>query len=60
MDVTVLHKNNRDYVLLPKEEYDSMKATIEALKDADAMEQLKASKGARSRPFGDVVKELGI
>jgi PHD/YefM family antitoxin component YafN of YafNO toxin-antitoxin module len=59
MDVVVLHKK-KDYVLLPKEKYDSMKSTIEVLKDRELMKQLRESGKAKSRPFDEVIRELDL
>ncbi len=59
MDIVVLHKD-KDYVLLPKEKYDSMKATIETLQDKEVMKQLKESYGAPSKSLKEVKKELSI
>jgi len=59
MDVVVLHKN-KDYVLLPKEDFESMKRTIGVLKDKDIMKQLVESRGAKGKPFREVMKELDL
>ncbi|MEA1924417.1 MAG: hypothetical protein U9M95_00950 [Candidatus Altiarchaeota archaeon] len=60
MHVEFVHKGNRDFVLLPKEEFDSLLATVEVMRDADLMEQIEESKKAKSRPFEDVLRELDL
>lgn len=37
-------KHETSYVIIPKDEYESMKATIEVLTDKNLVEQLKKSK----------------
>lgn len=52
------------YVTIPKDEYESMKATIEVLQDEDLMKQLKESERAvkegRVKNWRDFVKERKI
>lgn len=48
------------WVTISEDEYESMKRTIEVLSDKDIMTQLKESKNAKSRPWKDVKKELGL
>ncbi len=49
-----------DYVMLPKEEYESMKATIETLQDKEVMGQLRDSVKAPSKSLEQVRKELSL
>ena len=49
-----------DYVMLPFDEYESMKATIETLQDNEVMEQLRESIGAPSKSLDEVKKEFGV
>jgi len=49
-----------DYVMLPKEEFESMKATIETLQDKEVMEQLRESYRSPSKSLKEVKEELGF
>jgi PHD/YefM family antitoxin component YafN of YafNO toxin-antitoxin module len=57
-------KHETSYVIIPKDEYDSMKATIEVLQDEDLMRQLKESGQAiaegKIRKWRDFAKERKI
>ncbi len=52
--------DNRKFITITKEEYESLKATIETLGDAEVMEQLKKSWKSSSKSLEDVKKEIGI
>ena len=47
------------YVHIPKEEYESMKATIETLEDEEVMEQLKESQDEPSKSLDELKEEVG-
>ncbi|MFB6158842.1 MAG: hypothetical protein ABEJ95_04265 [Candidatus Nanohalobium sp.] len=47
------------YVHIPKEEYESMKATIETLEDEEVMEQLKESQDEPSKSLDKLKEEVG-
>ncbi len=55
-------KHETSYVIISKNEYDSMQATIEALSDNDLLEQIKKSKDdikkGKVRKWDDFSKEL--
>lgn len=57
-------KHETSFVVISRDEYDSMKETIEILSDKELMEQVKESKIAKEngkiRSFEDVAEELGI
>jgi len=53
-------KHETTYVTIGKDEYDSMKRTINVLSDKELMKQLRESKTAKSRPWKDVKKDLGL
>jgi len=53
-------KHETSYVVISKDEYDSMQATIEVLSDRELMEQLRQSKNAKSIPWSKAKKELGL
>lgn len=48
------------YVTISKDEYESMKRTIEVLSDKELMEQIRESRTAKSRPWKEVKKELDL
>lgn len=52
------------YVTIPRDEYESMKATLEVLQDEDLMKQLKESERAtregKTRKWRDFMKEKKI
>ncbi len=52
------------YVTIPKDEYESMKITIEVLEDEDLMEQIKESRAAikegNVKRWDDILKERGL
>ena len=48
------------YVVIPIEEYESMKGTIELLSDPELMAQLVESKNSKRIPWAKVKKELGL
>lgn len=52
------------FVTITKEEYESMKATIEALGDKELMKQIKESKKAakegKTKKWDDLMKEMKI
>jgi hypothetical protein len=47
-----------DYVRIPKEEYEAMKATIETLEDEEVMKQLRNSKDESSKSLDELKKEV--
>jgi PHD/YefM family antitoxin component YafN of YafNO toxin-antitoxin module len=57
-------KHETAFVVITKDEYESMKETIEVLSDREIAEQIKestvAKKTGKVRKFEDVAKELGI
>ncbi len=53
-------KHETTFVTIGKDEYESMKRTIEVLSDKELMKQLRSSNNAKSRPWKDVKKELNI
>ena len=58
----MLGKHEAYWVTISSDEYDSMKATIEALSDPEVMEQLKKSesdvKAGRKKSWDEFVKEF--
>lgn len=46
------------YVRMPKEEFESMKATIETLEDEEVMKQLKNSVEESSKPLDELKEEV--
>jgi len=52
------------YITIPKDEYDSMKSTIDVLEDEDLMDQIKESRAAikegKVKKWDDILKERGI
>ena len=52
--------NNKKFIAIPREEYESLKATIETLEDAEVMEQLRKSWKASSKTLEDVKKLVFI
>ncbi|KXB01180.1 hypothetical protein AKJ43_03580 [candidate division MSBL1 archaeon SCGC-AAA261D19] len=62
MAVEVKYKVVGDHVEIPKEEFDSLIATIETLEDQEVINQLmeseKAKKEGRVRKWKEVKKEL--
>lgn len=46
------------YVRIPREEYESMKATIETLEDEEVMEQLRNSVGESSKSLDKLKEEI--
>lgn len=46
------------YVRIPKDEYESMKATIETLEDEEVMEQLRNSVGESSKDLEELKEEI--
>lgn len=60
--VKEIGKHESSYVIISKDEYDSMQATIEALSDSELLEQIGKSKGdikkGRVRKWDDFSKEL--
>jgi len=46
------------YVRIPKEEYESMKATIETLEDDEVMDQLKKSQDEGSKSLDKLKEEV--
>lgn len=57
-------KHETSFMVITKDEYESMKETIEVLSDKEIAEQIKesavAKKAGKVRKFEDVAKELGI
>ncbi|MFB6192820.1 MAG: hypothetical protein ABEK00_01070 [Candidatus Nanohaloarchaea archaeon] len=47
-----------DYVRIPREEYESMKATIETLEDEEVMEQLRNSQKESSKSLDELKEEV--
>lgn len=47
-----------DYVKIPREEYESMKATIETLQDEEVMSQLRESSSESSKSLDQLKKEV--
>lgn len=64
MAVEIRHKVVGDHVEIPKEEFESVIATIETLEDQEVMKQLVESKKAveegRVRSWDEVKKELEV
>ncbi len=63
MNKILVHgKHETEWVTISKDEYESMKETIEILADNDIMSQIKrgCDKNVKSRNFEEVAKELGI
>ena len=61
--MTVLREmgeHETSYIVISKDEYESMKRTIDVLSDKELMEQVRESKNAKSRSWKDVKKELKI
>jgi len=52
--------NNSKFVTIPREEYESLKATIETLGDAEVMEQLRKSWKASSKSLEEIKEEIGL
>ncbi len=52
-------RNNR-YVTIPKDEFESMRATIETLGDDKVLKQIEESKGASSKSLKQLKKEKGL
>jgi PHD/YefM family antitoxin component YafN of YafNO toxin-antitoxin module len=48
------------YVTISADEYESMKRTIEVLSDKELMEQIRASRTAKARPWKKVKKDLKL
>ena len=53
-------KHTTTYVTISKDEYESMKRTLDVLGDDDLMAQIRESRSAKSRPWKQVKKELGL
>ena len=53
-------RHETTYVTISKDEYDSMKTTIDVLGDRELMRQVKESKNAKSRSWKEVKKELEL
>jgi PHD/YefM family antitoxin component YafN of YafNO toxin-antitoxin module len=55
-------KHVTEWITISKDEYESMKSTIEVLIDKDLMTQIRKgkSKSTKSRDFEEVAKELDI
>ncbi|MBI2583292.1 MAG: hypothetical protein HYW25_01370 [Candidatus Aenigmarchaeota archaeon] len=53
-------RHETSYVVISKDEYESMQRTIEILGDKELMEQIKESKTSKGRPWKEVRKELGL
>lgn len=49
---------NERFVTIPRDEYESMKATIETLEDEEVMEQLRKSWGASSKSLEKMKEEM--
>lgn len=63
MNETVIHgKHQTEWITISKDEYESMKNTLEILSDKGLMEQITKSnkKGVKSRDFEEIARELGI
>jgi len=62
MTVKEIGKHETTYVIISKDEYDSMQATIEALSDNDLLEQISKSKEdirkGKVKKWDDFAKEL--
>ena len=60
--VKEIGRHETSYVIISKDEYDSMQATIEALSDNDLLEQISKSKEdiqkGRVKKWDDFAKEL--
>jgi len=52
--------NNSKFVTIPREEYESLKATVETLEDAEVMEQLRKCWKASSKSLEEIKKEIGV
>ena len=53
-------KHETSFVTITKDEYESMRRTIEVLSDKELMGQIRESKDAKSRPWKDVKKDLRL
>ena len=52
--------NNNKFITISREEYESLKATIETLEDAEVMEQLRKSWKASSKSLEEIKEEIGL
>ena len=59
-EIEEIGRHETKYVTISKEEYESMKRTIDILSDKELMKQIRESKTAKSRPWKKVKKELRI
>ena len=53
-------KHELEWITLPLEEYESLNRTIAVLSDENIMDQIRKGRGAKSRDFEEVAKELEI
>ena len=53
-------KHTTTYVTISKDEYESMKRTLDVLGDDELMGQINESRNAKSRPWKQVKKEFGL
>jgi PHD/YefM family antitoxin component YafN of YafNO toxin-antitoxin module len=63
MNKVLVHgKHVTEWVTISKDEYESLKSTIEVLTDKDLMTQIRKGKSnsTKSRDFEEVAKELAI
>ncbi|MBI4174602.1 MAG: hypothetical protein HY517_03070 [Candidatus Aenigmarchaeota archaeon] len=60
VSVKEMGRHETSFITISKDEYDSMKNTIEILSDREMMEQIRESKTAKSRPWKDVKRDLKL
>jgi PHD/YefM family antitoxin component YafN of YafNO toxin-antitoxin module len=63
MNEILIHgKHQTEWITVSKDEYESMRNTLDILSDKDLMEQIRKSnkKGVKSRDFEEVARELDL
>ena len=58
--VKELGKHETSYVVIGRDEYESMRRTIDVLGDKELMEQIRASRYAKSKSWKLIKKELNL
>jgi len=53
-------KHTTTFVTISKDEYESMKRTLDVLSDEELMNQIEQSRNAKSKSWNKVKKELGL
>lgn len=53
-------KHETEWITIPLEEYDSLNRTIAVLSDENIMDQIRKGRGAKSRDFEEVAKDIEI